>query len=175
MKKDSPAYLAIFLAVVAAIAGGALSFANSMTAPVIKSNDEKAEKASLLEMYPEASVDDFKVVDTADITPDNPEVEGVYTYEGNIVIFKCTVAGYDGGTTFLVGINNDDGTISAFKAISNGDTKGIGSQIMDEPFAQSIIGKDAAGELDTISSATRTSQPVVDAINKCAELASEVE
>ena len=66
MKKDSPAYLAIFLAVVAAIAGGALSFANSMTAPVIKSNDEKAEKASLLEMYPEASVDDFKVVDTAD-------------------------------------------------------------------------------------------------------------
>lgn len=58
MKKDSPAYLAIFLAVVAAIAGGALSFANSMTAPVIKSNDEKAEKASLLEMYPEASVDD---------------------------------------------------------------------------------------------------------------------
>lgn len=38
-------YLALFLAVVSAIAGGALAFANQMTAPVIAENNERAEKA----------------------------------------------------------------------------------------------------------------------------------
>ena len=178
MKKDSPIYLGAFLAITAAIAGGALAFANNMTAPVIAANAEKEEKKSLLEMYPDASLDEFQVVDASAITAENNEVEGVYTYnsgDANIVIFKCSVPGYDGGTTFLVGINAEDTTVSAFKAISNGDTKGLGSQIMDAPFAESLIGKDAAGQLDTISGATITSTPVVEAINKCAVLAAEVE
>lgn len=175
MKKSSPAYLAIFLAVTAALAGGCLSFANNMTAPIIQANAEKAEKASLLEMYPEASIDDFQVVDASAITADDNAVNGVYKYGDDVVIFNCSVSGYDGGTTFLVGINVTDNTISAFKAIENGDTKGIGSKIMDEPFAQSLIGKNASGELDTISGATYTSTPVVQQINKCADLAAEVE
>ena len=41
-------HLTLFLAVVSAIAGGALAFANEMTAPVIAANAEKEEKQSLL-------------------------------------------------------------------------------------------------------------------------------
>ena len=43
--------LGVFLAVVSAIAGGALAFANEMTAPVIAANNEKTEKAALLQMH----------------------------------------------------------------------------------------------------------------------------
>lgn len=175
MKKDSPAYLALFLAVVAGLAGGALYGANSLTQPVIKANAEKAEKASLLEMYPDANIDDFEVVDPTDIAAEIPSVEGVYKYGDDIVIFKNSVSGYDGGTIFLVAIDATNDTVDAFKAISNGDTKGIGSQIMDQPFADSVIGKQASGTLDTISGATYTSTPVVQAINECATAAAEIE
>lgn len=175
MKKDSPAYLALFLAVTAGIAGGALYGANSLTAPVIKANAEKAEKASLLEMYPDASIDDFVVVDAESIIAEHPSVQGVYTYGEDIVIFKNSVSGYDGGTVFLVAINKTEDTIDAFKAISNGDTKGIGSKITENAFAQSLFGKQASGTLDTISGATITSTPVVEAINECATIAPTVE
>lgn len=175
MNKNSPAYLALFLAVTAGIAGGALYSANSLTAPVIKANAEKAEKASLLEMYPDASIDDFVVVDAEDIIADHPIVQGVYKYGDDIVIFKNSVSGYDGGTVFLVAINVADDTVDSFKAISNGDTKGIGSKITENAFAESVKGKQASGELDTISGATFTSKPVVEAINECAEIAPTVE
>ena len=55
-------HLGLFLAIVSAIAGGALAFANQMTAPVIAENNERQEKESLVAMYPDASENDFKVV-----------------------------------------------------------------------------------------------------------------
>jgi electron transport complex protein RnfG len=75
----------------------------------------------------------------------------------------------------MVAINKDDGTIENFKAISNADTKGIGSKITESAFADSVIGKNASDTLDTISGATLTSTPVVQAINDCAVAATLVE
>lgn len=175
MNKENPAYLALFLGIVAAIAGGALYAANSATAPVIAANAEKAEKASLLEMYPEAKIEDFQCVDASAITADHPDVVNVYKYGEDVVIFKCSVSGYDGGTVFLVGIDAANDTVDGFKAISNGDTKGIGSKIMDQAFADSVNGKQASGQLDTISGATYTSTPVVQAINECATIATQID
>ena len=48
-------HLGLFLAIVSAVAGGALAFANQMTAPVIAENNERQEKESLLAMYPDAN------------------------------------------------------------------------------------------------------------------------
>ncbi len=175
MNKNSPVYLACFLAITAGIAGGALYAANAATAPVIAANAEKAEKQSLLAMYPDASLDEFVKVDAAAITADHPFVETVYKYEESDVIFKCSVSGYDQGTVFLVSIDTANDIIDSFKAISNGDTKGIGSRILDQEFADSIIGKDASGELDTISGATYTSTPVVEAIRECAVIATQID
>lgn len=175
MKKDSPLYLALFLAIVSALAGGALAFANNLTAPVIAANAEKAEKASLLEMYPDTDLSAFETIGAEAITADHPEIESVYKYGSDVVIFKCSVSGFEGGTVFLVAINANDGTIDNFKAISNGDTKGIGSKITDSSYAESLIGKDANGELDTISGATLTSTPVVDAIRVCAQAAAQID
>lgn len=52
---------------------------------------------------------------------------------------------------------------------------GIGSKITENAFAESLAGKQASGELDTISGATLTSTPVVEAINECATIAPTVE
>ena len=164
-------HLTVFLAVVAALAGGALAWANGLTAPIIKANEEKAEKQILLEMYPDAQVDDFKIVD---YTSDNPDIQKIYSYEDSY-IFNMKVKGYKDGTNFLVAIHNDDLKITAFKAISNGDTKGIGSQVMDQPFADSLMDKDAGGELDTISGATVSSTPIVEGIHQAADIVNDLD
>ena len=52
-------HLGLFLAIVSAVAGGALAFANQMTAPVIAENNERQEKESLIAMYPNANSDDL--------------------------------------------------------------------------------------------------------------------
>lgn len=163
-------YLGFFLAVVSALAGGALAYANSVTAPIIAQNNENAEKEVLLEMYPDASLDDFEVMS---VTTDNADINKIYKY-GDLYIFNMSVSGYDGGTTFLVAINADDNVIDKFEAISNGDTKGIGSKITEEPFAESVTGKKATGDLDTISGATVTSTPVVEAIREAGDIAAQL-
>ena len=62
-------HLTVFLALIAALAGGALAFANNMTAPVIAANELAAEKETLKEIYPDVSDDAFvKVKDNASKT-----------------------------------------------------------------------------------------------------------
>ena len=147
-------HLGLFLAIVSAIAGGALAFANQMTAPVI------------VAMYPDASENDFKVVNK---TFNSKTVQKVYEYK-NVYIFNMSVSGYKEGTVFLVSIDKDTKKIDKYNAISNGDTKGLGSQVTEAPFKKSLEGKDASGELDTISGATVSSGPVVNGIHEAAKL-----
>ena len=163
-------HLGLFLAIVSAIAGGALAFANQMTAPVIAANNEKQEKESLIAMYPDASEDDFKIVNK---TLDSRTVQKVYSYK-NYYIFNMSVSGYKDGTVFLVSIDKDSKTIDKYNAISNGDTKGLGSQVTEKPFKKSLEGKDASGKLDTISGATVSSTPVVNGINEAAKLVDQL-
>lgn len=164
-------HLTVFLALVSAIAGGALAYANQLTAPIIQENNERAEKQVLLEMYPKAKVDDFEIMD---VTVDNPTVNKIYSYENNY-IFNMSVSGYKDGTTFLGAIDKDNGQITAFKAISNGDTKGIGSKVTESAFVESLIGKESNGELDTISGATVTSTPVIEGIHEASDIVAEID
>lgn len=162
--------LGVFLAVVSAIAGGALAFANEMTAPVIAANNEKTEKAALLQMYPDASESDFEEVE---LKSESTMVQKVYKYK-DLFIFNMKVSGYKDGTTFLVSINGDDKIIDNFLAMSNGDTKGLGSKVLEDDFRNSLLQKSSEEELDTISGATVSSQPVVDAINEASTYVDEL-
>ena len=84
------------------------------------------------------------------------------------------VSGYKDGTTFLVSINSNDKTIDNFLAMSNGDTKGLGSKVLEDDFKNSLLHKSSEEELDTISGATVSSQPVVDAINEASTYVDEL-
>ena len=162
--------LGVFLAVVSAIAGGALAFANEMTAPVIAANNEKTEKAALLQMYPDASESDFEEVE---FKSESTTVQKVYKYN-DLFIFNMKVSGYKDGTTFLVSINSNDKTIDNFLAMSNVDTKGLGSKVLEDDLKNSLLQKSSEEELDTISGATVSSQPVVDAINEASTYVDEL-
>lgn len=162
--------LGVFLAVVSAVAGGALAFANEMTAPVIAANNEKTEKAALLQMYPDATESDFEEVE---LKSESTTVQKVYKYN-DLFIFNMKVSGYKDGTTFLVSINGNDKKIDDFLAMSNGDTKGLGSKVLEDDFKNSLLEKNSEEELDTISGATVSSQPVVDAINEASTYVDEL-
>ena len=105
-------HLGLFLAIVSAVAGGALAFANQMTAPVIAENNERQEKESLLAMYPDANSNDFKLVNK---TLDSKTVQKVYEYK-NVYIFNMSVSGYKDGTVFLVSIDKDSKKIDKYNA-----------------------------------------------------------
>ena len=163
-------HLTLFLGTVSALAGGALAFANDLTAPVIAKNKEIAEKKVLLEMYPDADANDFVAVN-ADV--DSKTISKIYEYE-DFYIFNMNVSGYKEGTNFLVSLKKDTQEIDSYKAISNGDTKGIGSKVTEDAFTDSLTGKDANGELDTISGATVSSSPVVAGIHEAAQVAAKL-
>lgn len=164
--------LGVFLAIVAALSGGSLSFVNGVTEPIITANNEAREKASLLEMYEGSKAEDFTAVDISSIESDT--IQKVYAYK-DFYIFNMQVAGYKDGTNFLVSIDKNSNVIDKYYALSNGDTKGLGSQVCDEPFKQSLEGKDAGGELDTISGATVSSSNVVNGINEASSVISSLE
>lgn len=164
-------HLTVFLALIAAIAGGALAFANNMTAPVIAANELAAEKENLKVLYPDVSDDAFVLVkEKASDT-----IEKIFKVEGKGYIFKMKVTGYKDGTSFLVALK-EDGTVQDYVAISNGDTVGLGSKVTEEPFCETLKGKDATtDELleDTITGATVSSKPVILGIKEAAQYQAE--
>lgn len=155
-------HLTIFLAVIAAIAGGALAFANDLTSPIIEKNQLAAEKESLKVLYPNAK--EFTLID---VKGTSKTIQKIFQVDASTYIFKLQVPGYKEGTVFMVAINQK-GDLLKYHAISNGDTNGIGTKVKEDAFKKSLEGKKASDKLDTISGATITSRPVVDGIHEAA-------
>lgn len=158
-------HLTLFLALVAAIAGGALALANSLTAPIVAANALAAEKENLQLIFPDAADSDFTEVNVKD----SETIEKIFTVNGKGTVFKLKVSGYKEGTSFMVALD-DDAKIIDYVVISNGDTQGIGSKVAEEPFKKSLLDKNAQSDtLDTISGATVSSRPVVEGIQEAGQ------
>lgn len=161
-------HLTVFLALISALAGLALGFANNLTAPVIAENELAAEKETLNVIYPDAT---FEIVEK-DVSK---TIEKIFKAEGKGYIFKMKVSGYKDGTSFLVALD-EQGNVIKYVAISNGDTQGIGTKVTESNFAQSLESKDALqGEIleDTITGATVSSKPVLEGIIEAAKYQAE--
>lgn len=157
--------LALFLAVVAGLSGAALSFVNSITAPIIEEQAIAKEKENLVKIYADA---EFVQIDT-----DLSEYEGlagVYEAKGHGYVYKCSVQGY--GSTpivFLVALDND-GTYKGYEVIDcSSETSGFGSKVSEEPFISSVKGKNIGDSIDIISGATISSSAVVEGISSATE------
>lgn len=157
-------HLTIFLAVIAAIAGGALAFANDVTAPIIEKNALASEQKNLKKLFPDA--DSFQSVEVKK-NAKYANIQKIFAVENGTYIFKMEVKGYKDGTVYLVAIDKS-GKIVNYVVDSQGDTKDIGTQVADQPFIDTLIGKDASGQLDTITGATISSTPVIDGIHEAA-------
>lgn len=154
--KPVAALVCICLAVTALLA-----YINSVTAPIIKSADEKAASQARVEVLPEAK--GFKLMKTDKL----PEcVTEVYKAEnGAGYVFMLTVKGYGGDMNLICGINSD-GKIEKTKTLTHSETSGLGSKTAEEPYKKQYVGKteDSLKEVDAISGATISSTAYMKAI-----------
>lgn len=162
-------HLTLFLALVAAIAGGALALANSLTAPIVAANALAAEKQNLQLIFPDAADSDFEEISVKD----SDTIEKIFKVNNHGIVFKLKVSGYKEGTSFMVALD-DNAKILDYVVISNGDTQGIGTKVAEDSFKDKLVGKNAETDtLDTISGATVSSKPVVEGINEAGKYLSE--
>ncbi len=162
--------LAVFLAIVAGLAGGALSFVFGMTDPVIQEGKIAKVKENLVKIY--TGGEEFKAIEAADLK-DYAGLKELYEASSGGsakgYIYKCSVVGYGGASTpieFLIALDTD-GTYKGFQALDlSGETSGFGSKIGDETFINSVVGKNIGDGIDTITGATVSSSAVVNGIDQ---------
>lgn len=162
--------LAVFLAIVAGIAGAALSFVFDMTDPVIQESKIAKVKENLVKIY--TGGEEFKAIEATDLKDYAGLIE---LYEASSsgqakgYIYKCSVVGYGGASTpieFLIALDKD-GTYKGFQALDlSGETSGFGSKVGEDTFISGIVGKNIGDGIDTISGATISSAAVVNGIDK---------
>jgi len=143
-------HLTLFLAIIASISGGLLSFVNSFTAPIINENAIAAEKATLKLLFP--NTDDF-----APITNFEDSTGAILS------IFEAKGAGLN-PIVLMVGISNE-GKIIGLRVLELADTPGYGMKVGEAPFINSVVGKSTTDGLDLISGSTVSSLAAVNAIN----------
>lgn len=143
----------VILLLFCAFSAGILAYVNGFTAPVIA----KAELEATLESYKIIfgdKADKFEEFDQKDleaVQTKYPDIEKVFvaTKDGKVVGYGINVKakGFGGDMTNAIGILSDNDTVAGFRNISNSETKGFGTQIEEEPYYSSYVGKSAKGEL----------------------------
>lgn len=155
-------HLTVFLALISAIAGGALAAVNTLTAPIIEEAAIASEKANLELIYPGA---DFKAVE---LSGDAGSIIGAYEAAGKGMIYKVSVMGFKDNLIYLVAIS-DSGNFDGFKVLQNNDTSGFGSRVSDPEFYDQFVGKSIDTKVDTLSGATVSSVAAVNGLNNVVE------
>lgn len=154
-------HLTVFLAVISAIAGGALAAVNGLTAPIIAEQAMAGEMAGLQAIFPG---DDFEK-GTIDGTPSY--IQDIY--EGsNGKVYKVSVQGFKDKVIYLIGIDNS-GNFAGFSVQQNNDTQGFGTRVGDAEFTDTFVGKGIDTKVDTLGGATITSTAVVKGIDEVVE------
>lgn len=139
-----------------------LALTNSVTAPIIKQNQEAAANAALLEVMPNGT--GFEKVEFDAATLPKTVTEAYKEKSGGYVI-TLTTTGYSSGLMIMVGVNAD-GTVSGAVCLASQETLG-----KEKTYGESFVGKNAAGvdAVDTITGATKTTtayrSAVKDALN----------
>ncbi len=169
MKKENSTWTDILkpvvvLTVICIVVSGILAFANSVTAPIIASNAEKAAnraKAELLE------ADEYEVIES--------DMEGVSEVcvakdsSGKELGYIITAfgKGYGGDVVYMTAFDND-GKITNLTILSQEETAGLGSRITEPEFYTQFVGKTeelTSSNVNMISGATISSTASINALN----------
>lgn len=155
MKKSVQSTLV--LVAICAVMAVLLALTNSITAPIIKQNQDAAANEALLVVMPEG--EGFEKMDIsayelpATVTEVYKEANGGY-------VITLTTAGYGSGFVIMCGVSAD-GTVTGAVCLASTETLGY-----EKTFGESFTGKDAAGvdAIDTISGATKTTSAYKNAV-----------
>ena len=134
-----------------------LALVNSITAPIIADNQQAAANAALLEVMPEGK--NFELVDISAYELPATVVEA-HREEGGGFVIQLVTTGYGSDFKIICGVRAD-GTVSGAKCLSSNETLG-----KEKTYGESFIDKNAeqVAAVDTISSATKTTQAYKDAV-----------
>ncbi len=160
-------YLAFFLAIVSAVAGGLLGFVYEGTYEQIEENKLASEKVNLIAIFPDAEFKQIEYTDEENI------VEKVFEAGNDRYVYKMNIFGYQGVNTFMIGFDANN-TIVGYSVITFNDTPGFGDKIMQEDFINQVIGTEFDQNIDTISGATVSSTAIVNAIDHAKKVHAEI-
>ena len=134
-----------------------LALTNSVTAPIIKQNQEAAANAALLEVMPNGTGFEKVEFDAASLPK---TVTEAYKEKSGGYVITLTTTGYSSGLTIMVGVNAD-GTVSGAVCLASQETLG-----KEKTYGESFVGKNAADvdSVDTIAGATKTTTAYKNAI-----------
>lgn len=150
------------LTIICAVVSLLLAVTNSITAPIIKEQENSAVGDSLKEVLP--SGEGFETVDLSKY--ELPEtVEEAYSEKNGGYVFKLKTAGYGSDLILMCGINKD-GVVEGVQYISGNETLGVETTYGDNLKNATA---DTIDSVETVAGATKTSgafkSAVKDALN----------
>lgn len=161
--------LTVFLAIVAGLAGGALSFVNGMTDPIIQEQKIASVKENLVKIY--SNGEEFKALDVS--LSDYDALVSVYEADkgGSPVgyVYETSAQGYGGQVRALIALDKD-GTYKGLQIIDcSTETPGKGDVIAGDAFINSVVGKNIGDSIDVISGSTISSNAVIVGIEQATQ------
>ena len=174
----------VILTLITLIAGICLGAVYEITKEPIAQAQDAAKKEAWQQVFPDADVNDFELVDVDQKAADKAikdlgvkaTIDEVCTVgEEGYVVTATDKEGYGGDIKITVGITAD-GTINGISILSISDTAGLGMRATEPAFYEQYQGKQAEkfvvskdggdGEpIDALSGATITSRAVTGAVN----------
>lgn len=154
-------HLTLFLAIISALAGGLLSAVNSLTYPIIQANQLAGVMSTLEQFFPNAEFNEVEI--QGEVTT----IQNIYEADGEGVVYKVGVDGFDGtdSIVFMIAIDNDN-NFAGYSVQECTDTEGIGSRVKTEEFYGPFIGSSIDTQIDTLSGATVSSTAVIGGIQE---------
>lgn len=153
----------VVLVVICFVAAALLGFVNNLTAPVIAENTRIAAEKTRMEVLPEATgFDEIPVSEELAAMG----VTGIFKDQGGKgYVISAANKGYGGDVTVTVGFD-ESGAIGNIKVDVSSETKGVGSKLANDEYAQKFIGLTGdAGNVELRTGATFTSNAYRSSVN----------
>ena len=165
MKNNKFIKYPLILGGIALVAGLLLAFVYNFTLPIIEKNANKREIAVVIEMFGENA----KITYMTNTLNDSTKSKGIYSVlkvvsGGTYYVYKISVNdSFDGDeSSFVVAIDNS-GKIFKMEFSQTGDS--YASKYASDSYLSSIKGKTNLSDSDVVSGATKTGEPIIDAVN----------
>lgn len=142
------------------VAGGVLLVADAQLRPLIEAAGSGEYQEILEKIFP-----DSKNFEEEEFTDETGLIQKLFEDEDNGgFVYILENQGFADKITFALGFDLE-GNIVGYEIINLNDTPGYGSQVGEEAFIGSVVGKTSVDGIATISGSTKTSKAVVDAID----------
>ena len=169
--------LTVILFLVSAITSGVLGFTNQLTEERIA--EQKRLKTAMAYNAVLPYDGDYTPVEDFD-SEMYPTVDSISKAGDAGYVVELTFSGAQGSITAAVGVDNNN-TVTGVSIIGHSETPSLGARITEDSFRDMFVGETegvaltkSGGNIEAITSATISSQAVVDAVNTAIEVVKDL-